>query len=124
MMALERQSLRTSSKSPADFIRQVLQDEIPPSRFESMTDEDIAIQSIGANVNLALFDNNYFQYQIGLMAVESWQAQCRRFKDALQRNDFMRAELAARPHRYRDSFLVLAREIIAELDNSTSLGSL
>ena len=116
MMMLERQALRPNSKDSADFVRVKYGDMIPQSRFDSMTDEGIAIQSVSANVNLALFDNNYFQYQSGLMAEESWQAQCRRFKSALRRSDFMRAEIEVRGDRYRDSFLALAQRIISEID--------
>ena len=117
MMMLERQALRSSSEDSAEFVRLQYGDVIPESRFDSMTDEEIAIRSVSANVNLALFDNNYFQYQSGLMAEESWQAQRRRFKYALRRSDFMRAEITVRGDRYRDSFLGLAQEIISEIYN-------
>jgi hypothetical protein len=116
IMMLERQALRSSSENPANAIRAHYAEVIPQSRFDSMTDEGIAIQSVSANVNLALFDNNFYQYQSGLMAEESWQAQRRRFKSALQRSDFMRAEIAVRGDRYRDSFLALANEIVSEIE--------
>ena len=116
LMMFERQALRSDNKDGADFVRQQYRDVIPVERFDSMSDEEIAIQSVSANVNLALFDNNLYQYQSGLLTEEGWQAQRRRFKDALRRSDFMRAEIAVRGHRYRDSFLALARELIAEID--------
>ena len=117
IMMLERQALRSDNKNSAEFVRMQYKDVIPQSRFDSMTDEEIAVQSASANVNLALFDNNYFQYQSGLMDEESWQAQRRRFESALRRSDFMRAEIAMRGFRYRDSFLELAEEIISEISD-------
>ena len=117
LVMFERQALRLNSEGRARSIRSQYAEVIPTHMFDAMTDEEIALQSVGANVNLALFDNNYFQYQSGLMAEESWQAQRRRFKSALQDSDFMRAEITVRTDRYRDSFVALAQEIIAEIEN-------
>ena len=117
IMMFERQALRPNSKSSARAVRSRFADVIPKSRFDQMTDEEIAIESVSANVNLALFDNNHFQYQAGLMSEESWQAQRHRLKGAMRRNEFMRAEVALRGNRYRDSFLSMVQDIVSEIEN-------
>ena len=89
---------------------------VDDSEFDSMPDEAIAVIWTNVSTNLSMFDNNYFQYQSGLMSEEGWQAQRRRLRMSLERSVFYRAEILARGERYRDSFRDLATEIIQELE--------
>lgn len=89
---------------------------VDDSEFDSMSDEAIAVIWTNVSTNLSMFDNNYFQYQSGLMSEEGWQAQRRRLQMSLERSAFYRAEILARGERYRDSFRDLATEIIEELE--------
>ena len=66
--------------------------------------------------NISMFDNNYFQFQSGLMSEEGWRSQRNRLRMSLERSEFYRAEILARGERYRDSFSELASEIIQEID--------
>jgi len=85
--------------------------------LDSMSDEALAVQWVNAGANLTMFDNNYFQYQSGLMSEEGWLSMRRRLAGAISSNNFIRAELMVRGDRYRESFQEMALEIVAEIDS-------
>ena len=103
-------------KQLADRARRTYSSLISAESLDSMSDEEIAVIYTEVNANLALFDNNYFQYQSGLSTEESWQMQRRRLARALKFSEHMRAEVLVRGDRYRDSFHALVLEIISEIE--------
>lgn len=113
-----RLDFQSEHKRLAERARAQFSSEIELELLEAMSDEQVALAWTRASANLSLFDNNYFQYESGLMSEDAWQSQLRRLKGALQYEAFYRAEIITRSQRYRDSFLEVAMEIIEELDSA------
>jgi len=98
----------------AKNVRSVYSDMIDISVLESMSDEGIALEWVRASADGTMFDNNYFQYQSGMMSDDGWQAMRGRLKRALRLSPFLRAELILRGDRYRSSFRELCDQLMAE----------
>jgi hypothetical protein len=98
----------------AKMVRSTYSDAIDLSVLESMSDEGIALEFTRASADGTMFDNNYFQYQSGMMSDDGWQAMRGRLKRALRLGPFFRAELTHRGDRYRDSFRELCDQLMAE----------
>ncbi len=69
-----------------------------------------------AEVNLMVFDNYHFQYQLGLSTDEAWQSQRNRLKGVLQTNSFAQQQIKHAGYRYRSSFVTVANELISEIE--------
>ena len=98
----------------AKFVRSTYSDVIDISVLESMSDEGIAVEFTRASADGSMFDNNYFQYQSGMMADDGWLAMRGGLKRALRLSPFLRAELVLRGDRYRDTFRELCDQLMAE----------
>ena len=99
----------------AKMVRSTYSDVIDASVLESMSDEGIALEFTRASADGTMFDNNYFQYQSGMMSDDGWQAMRGRLKRALRYGPFLRAELIVRGDRYRDSFRDMCDQLLAEI---------
>jgi hypothetical protein len=98
----------------AGMVRSTYSDVIDISVLDSMSDEWIALEFTRASADGTMFDNNYFQYQSGMMADDGWVAMRGRLKRALRLSPFLRAELVLRGDRYRDTFRELCDQLMAE----------
>jgi 1,4-alpha-glucan branching enzyme len=85
--------------------------------LDNHSEEALAARHFFGITNLYVFDNNYFQYQSGLMTDEAWLPQRARLKDSLRGNLVMRSAITQSPTRYRASFVTLCRELLAELES-------
>ena len=99
----------------ANMVRSIYSDVIDAAVLESMSDEGIALAFTRASADATMFDNNYFQYQSGMMSDDGWQAMRGRLKRALRYGPFLRAELIVRGDRYRKSFRDMCDQILAEI---------
>ncbi|MGI9205297.1 MAG: hypothetical protein ACR2Q3_14875 [Woeseiaceae bacterium] len=97
----------------ATSTRSMYSDVIDTSVLESMSDEETALAWTRANADATMFDNNYFQYQSGVMSDDGWQAMRGRLKGALRKDPFLRAELIVRGERYRESFREMCDQLLA-----------
>ena len=100
----------------AALARRSYAEHVDDATFDAMSDEQIAVMWTNVSTNISMFDNNYFQFQSGLMSEEGWRSQQNRLRMSLGRSEFYRAEILARGDRYRDSFVELAKAIIQELE--------
>ncbi len=85
--------------------------------LENGSPRDIADLFVQAQVNLLIFDNNYFQYQSGFSSEEAWQKQRERLKWTLQMNSFARQEIRIFGSRFRSSFVDVASRVIDEIES-------
>lgn len=70
-----------------------------------------------AVINLYGFDNYYFQYQSGFLSEEGWLALQSRLRDVLRDNPFARYLIVVTGQDFRESFVILAKSLITDMDN-------
>ncbi|MDX1378885.1 MAG: hypothetical protein R3307_08555 [Anaerolineales bacterium] len=100
----------------AELVRTSYTDFVDPSLLESLSNEAIAVTWTRASADGTMFDNNYFQYQSGIMSEDGWQAMRGRLKGGLRTDPFFRAEMSLRASRYRESFLDLCDQLLEEIE--------
>ena len=68
-------------------------------------------------INLYGFDNYYYQYQSGFLSEEGWFALRERLRSMLQGDPFSRYLIVVMGDEFRESFVVLANALLAEIDS-------
>jgi hypothetical protein len=85
--------------------------------LENGSPRDISDWFVSAQINLLIFDNQYFQYESGFSSEEAWQNQRERLKWVLQTNSFTRQEIRIFGSRFRPSFVDVANRLIDEIES-------
>jgi len=88
--------------------------------FEEGTDKELTDWWIVSEINLMIYDNLHFQYVSGFSSEEIWQSQRDRLKFMLQFNSFTRQQIKLAGSRYRQSFVDVANDLIAEIESAVS----
>ncbi|NIQ74354.1 MAG: hypothetical protein GWN80_02175 [Gammaproteobacteria bacterium] len=87
-------------------------------RLEHGTDEEVTLWYIRAEINLQLQQNFHYQYQLGLSEDQSWESQRVRLRGVLS-SSIARQMILVDSNRWRESFVQVAREIIASRESNT-----
>lgn len=84
--------------------------------LENHTPVEWAKAEAWANVNLYVFDNYHFQYESGFMTEEAWLSQRSRLHWVLTTNLFAREKVLNRGEWWRQGFIEVCLDLIAEID--------
>ncbi len=85
--------------------------------LENGSPKEICDWFIQAQINLLMFDNNYFQYESGFASEDTWQNQRERLKWLLQTNSFARQEIRTFGSRFRPTFVDVLSPLIDEIES-------